>query len=337
MLALRELGVADSVMARSAIARAMDVRGDNGRSLKRFDVAAAVGTVPSVFALREALHGALLAATDPASLVLDTAATDLRFGPSGPALVLSNNCTVSGDVLVGADGVGSILRRRLRPDEAPPRPSGYVAVRGVAYGQARHLGALSGVAYLARGIEAAVFEAGSDAVYWYMSLPARDVPDVTADPLEVATRAAVRLDGTFRAVVEATTVSDSRLDTLLVRAPIADWGRGAVTLLGDAAHPLLPHTGQGAAQALEDAVALGLALAPAGDVAAALRRYERVRSARTRRLVLRGPRIAAFTTTHNPVICALRSTLIRLAPANRLASAFLLAERLDPHAELRSP
>jgi 2-polyprenyl-6-methoxyphenol hydroxylase-like FAD-dependent oxidoreductase len=51
---------------------------------------------------------------------------------------------------------------------------------------------------------------------------------------------------------------DLRFDERLARAPRKAWGAGRVTLLGDAAHPLLPHTGQGAAQALEDAVALGV-------------------------------------------------------------------------------
>ena len=58
-------------------------------------------------------------------------------------------------------------------------------------------------------------------------------------------------------------------------------GCGPVTLLGDAAHPVLPQTGQGAAQALEDAVALGEALAGPSPGSAALREYERVRAAGT--------------------------------------------------------
>jgi 2-polyprenyl-6-methoxyphenol hydroxylase-like FAD-dependent oxidoreductase len=336
VLALRELGIADEVVAASAAVGAIEVRGDGGRPLRRFDVAAAVGQVPSVFALREVLHGALLAATDPHALALDSAVIDIRFTRSGAALVLADGRIEEGTVVIGADGVGSVVRRRLHPDEAPPRPSGYVAVRGVAYGQAPHLGGLTGVAYLAHGIEAAAFEAGSNAVYWYMSLLARHTPEPHADPHVIATRAAAGLDATIQTIVNATTATDIRLDTLLMRAPIADWGRGAVTLLGDAAHPVLPHTGQGAAQALEDAVALGLALAPPGDAAAALRRYERVRAARTRTLVLRGPRIAAFTTTRNPFLKALRTTVIRFAPAGRLASAFLLAKRRDPHRELRT-
>jgi 2-polyprenyl-6-methoxyphenol hydroxylase-like FAD-dependent oxidoreductase len=82
-------------------------------------------------------------------------------------------------------------------------------------------------------------------------------------------------------------------------------------------------------------VALGLVLARAADVPAALRKYERVRSARTRRLVQRGRRAAWATTTHNPLIAGLRTTLIRTVPAARMARMFMLAGETDPHRELR--
>ncbi len=68
------------------------------------------------------------------------------------------------------------------------------------------------------------------------------------------------------------------------RAPLARWGTGAATLLGDAAHPMLPYLAQGAAMAIEDAAVLARRLAEApGDVAAAMRRYERQRRGRTAR------------------------------------------------------
>jgi salicylate hydroxylase len=66
--------------------------------------------------------------------------------------------------------------------------------------------------------------------------------------------------------------------------PLRSWGRGALTLLGDAAHPMLPFLAQGAATALEDALALGHHLKGANDAPAALRAYESERKSRTAHL-----------------------------------------------------
>jgi 2-polyprenyl-6-methoxyphenol hydroxylase-like FAD-dependent oxidoreductase len=125
-----------------------------------------------------------------------------------------------------------------------------------------------------------------------------------------------------------------RVDELFVRDPLATWGAGPVTLLGDAAHPMLPHTGQGAAQALEDAVALGRALALPGNRLAALRQYERRRMAASRKVVLSGPRIARITTTRNPVVGWVRDTAIRLTPPPALLVK-LIAGGSDPGARSR--
>src|SRR5690606_30804465 len=167
-----------------------------------------------------------------------------------------------------------------------------------------------------------------------MSVLSRDV-DGTLPPHALARHFVGRLDRTFRAVVEATDTHDVRGDALFDREPLTVWGTGVVTLLGDAAHPMLPHTGQGAAQALEDAVALGLAIEQTPELAAAVRRYEEVRTARTRRLVVRGRRAAWITTTHSAPLQALRTSLVRLAPAAMMARMFMLAEGTDPHRELR--
>ncbi len=130
----------------------------------------------------------------------------------------------------------------------------------------------------------------------------------------------------FGPLPRATEHEDLRLDELFDRDPIADWGTGPVTLLGDAAHPMLPYTGQGAAQ-----VALGLALAQKGNPVAALRKYEQVRAARTRRIVKLGRRIARITTTKNPLVGALRTAAARFLPARALLAGFYLAGYQDPH------
>jgi salicylate hydroxylase len=69
------------------------------------------------------------------------------------------------------------------------------------------------------------------------------------------------------------------------RAPFVRWGKGAVTLLGDAAHPILPYLAQGAAAAIEDAAVIAARLAETPDnPASGLRRYESDRGRRTARI-----------------------------------------------------
>ncbi len=335
MAALSELGLAETLIAEGVATDCIEVRRPDGRVLRRFRAGQLALGLPSVVALRPALHGALLDAVGRDVLLLESEAVDFRAAESGVVLTLADGRTASGDVLVGADGVGSEIRKRLHPEEAPPAPSRFLALRGVAHGVGHHLGDSSAVAYFGRGIEAGTARVSESAVYWYVSLLARDLPAGSTEPRSILERSTASFDAGFRAIVNATAPEELRSDELFERDPIAEWGKGRVTLLGDAAHPMLPHSGQGAAQALEDALALGLVLEEAADVTAALRRYERVRSARTRRIVRLGRRIARLTTTRNPLLCGLRDTALRLVPATFLGRALALGRGRDPQRALR--
>jgi len=336
IVALRELGLAEPVIAEGSVIGDAEVRHANGKLIKRFNVAAGLAYASSVFVLRSVLHGTLLNAIEPENLVLSSEAVGFEVSDTGVVLNLKDGRSETGDVLIGADGIGSTLRRFLHPHEPLLRSSGYYGIRGVAYDVGQHLGNLSVVAYFGPGIEAATIRANKHAVYWYMSLLAEDVHADARMPHTIIERWAGVLEDGFRAITQATRPEDLRLDELCDRDPIDDWGRGAATLLGDAAHPMLPHTGQGAAQALEDAVALGLALASGDDPIRSLRRYERVRSPRTRIIVKRGRRIAKLTTTKSTVVSRLRTAALRLVPMRPMVAAFMVAGRRDPHRALRS-
>jgi 2-polyprenyl-6-methoxyphenol hydroxylase-like FAD-dependent oxidoreductase len=334
LAALRELGVAEPVIRDGFMTRSVEIRRGDGTPLKRIDFAVDRGALHSLVALRTVVHGSLLDAVGADLLVLDSPAAGYDVTPGGVSLRLADGRRIEGTVLVGADGVGSVVRRQLHPAEPDPRPSGFHAIRGVTHGAVDRLGDVSAAVYLGDGIEAGLARADSSAVYWYMSLLDADVALDSANPRAVMERAVRSLDQRFASIALSARPEDLRLDRLFQRDPLETWGDGPVTLLGDAAHPVLPYTAQGAALALEDAVGLGLVLKPGADPVPALRRYEQVRSKRTRSVVRIGPRIGAMTTTRNPARTFLRNLGIRLLPGALLSASLNLHAR-DPHRRLR--
>jgi 2-polyprenyl-6-methoxyphenol hydroxylase-like FAD-dependent oxidoreductase len=338
MAALRELGVETVVRTEGFPPARAEVRRPNGQVLRRVDVSRLEASLEqnTMLVLRPVLHGALLDAVGREQVQLDSEVTDFLLTRDGVVVKLAGGGETSGDVLIGADGVASVIRRRLHPDEPPPRRSGHWAIRGVAYDATHALGDLSAVMYFGDGLESATVRAGRNAIYWYISLLARDLPADTRDPRRVTQQLTAGFEARYHDITRATKDNDIRLDELFDRDPVEAWGKGPVTLLGDAAHPMLPHTGQGAAQALEDAVALGLVLSGNGDPPQALRRYEEVRSRRSGAIVRHGRRIARVTTTRNKAVQVVRDAAVRLVPALALKAAFALSGRRDVHRELRT-
>src|SRR5262245_35116209 len=226
--ALRELGL-ESVVSREGVAvRTFEVRRPDGQLLKRVEFRR--DEIQSVVTLRPVLHGGLLAALGGTALSIGRRINGLE--------------DVEGDIIVGADGVASVIRRALHPDEPQPRPSGYYALRGVTHQASDRLGRTDAVVYLGDGTEIGLARAGGAAVYWYISLIDAFA---SADPAGVLDRCTRGLDRNAADIMHAAKPEDLRLDRLFFREPLDVWGRGRVTLLGDAAHPVLPHTAQGAA------------------------------------------------------------------------------------------
>jgi 2-polyprenyl-6-methoxyphenol hydroxylase-like FAD-dependent oxidoreductase len=113
------------------------------------------------------------------------------------------------------------------------------------------------------------------------------------------------------------------------RPPARRWSLGRVTLVGDAAHPMTPNQGQGACQALEDAVALGESLEHGSDLSEAFELYEKRRLKRANLVVRMSHQQTRGTQIGNPLLCALRDGFSSVIPRRlmlRMLDATLAAQ-----------
>ncbi|MGW1776284.1 3-hydroxybenzoate 6-monooxygenase [Streptomyces sp. NPDC002104] len=242
---------------------------------------------------RADLYEPLLAAcraADGIELVTGAAVRAYAHRPSGVTVTTADGRSFAGDLLVGADGIRSAVRAQLVGD-GEPRVCGHTIYRSVIpigevpeelrwdavtlwAGPRWHF-----VHYLIGGGK-------------YLNLAAT-LDDGAREPVagRPAGRDLVRarfgeLRGPARRLLELG--AQWREWVLCDRDPVDVWTDGRVTLLGDAAHPMLQYAAQGACQALEDAVVLGEVLggATAGDVPARLEKYAAERRERTARVQL---------------------------------------------------
>jgi 2-polyprenyl-6-methoxyphenol hydroxylase-like FAD-dependent oxidoreductase len=277
----------------------------------------------AVCALRRVLHGALADALTASDLRTNARVTGFDSDADGVRVQLENGEQLEGSLLIAADGIHSIVRAKLHGDAL--RPSGLIAYRGVCHGGTW---SSTGAQYFGRGLEAGVAQAGPDSIYWYVCTKI-DRADASLEPKPAALAAARALEPAVIGLIEQTAPADVRRDELFDRAPLASWGRGRVTLLGDAAHPMLPHAGQGAAQALEDAVVLGRCVALTPDAQAGLRRYERARLPRTTQVVQMSRRNASAGRIESPLLCSLRDWLLEHGPAWVMEKQLVSLARVD--------
>ena len=200
-------------------------------------------------------------------------------------VVFENGAVAEADMVIAADGIHSALRRFVTEPTAPVF-SGQISYRGVLdTSRVPWWPARIFQVWMGEGKHVIVFPVRAGRMLNFVCfVPAdeemRESWSAPGDP--DALRAA--FEGFAAPVTGLLRQVDSTFWWgLYDREPLAEWTRGRLALLGDAAHPMLPHLGQGANQSVEDAFALAAVLKDASpaDVPAALRRYARVRRRRT--------------------------------------------------------
>jgi 2-polyprenyl-6-methoxyphenol hydroxylase-like FAD-dependent oxidoreductase len=242
---------------------------------------------------------------------------------------LGDGTVASGDFLVGADGLRSQVRRQLLGD-GDPIYLGSTIWRGILSSGAMALELGHGVNWVGRGSEFLAFYVADDRIYWacVTKEPKGERPGPGGHKRDVEDRFGDWV-APVPALIAATDEAAILRNDMYDRPPARRWSRGRVTLVGDAAHPMTPNSGQGACQALEDAVALGESLTRVPDLTEAFKLYERRRLRRANRVVAAARQATRGVQIDNPLLCTLRDTFASLLPrwlVLRMLDATLAAE-----------
>jgi 2-polyprenyl-6-methoxyphenol hydroxylase-like FAD-dependent oxidoreductase len=285
MLILDRLGVGAEIRERGAVLECFEQRTARGRLLSRWpldQMARRLGA-PVCGINRPDLHAALVVGAGEQQVRTGCKVEGYEQADGAVSVALAGGEGESGDVLIGADGLESTIRRQLL-GEHPLRHSGLTMWRANLPYDETFAPGVDFVAWWGAGTKFVVFRSGPERLSWEGIVTS---PPDGQDPPGGRKRAAIErfrdfTDPVLR-VIEATSEEAIFRTDVFDRPPDERWGDGRVTLLGDAAHPMTFAVGQGAAQALEDALAIGRVLGEGGadaDVEAALRSYEQPRIAR---------------------------------------------------------
>lgn len=320
--ALEMLGVGPALFQSGAPFRRFRVATRHGRDLSEvsfarvFEQAGRAGYVLH----RGALHTALAERVNPAAILTGARVSSIEEeGGEVRVSVEGRAEPIRGDLLVGADGLRSVVRAHVLGD-GPPRYAGETIFRGIAPAElaepelSREL--------FGDGRRTAYYELSPGRVYWWATAP---LPEGTVIPPAErrAFLAEAFADWAFGVpeLHARTNDEDILQNDIFDRAPARRWHRGAAVLLGDAAHPTTPNLGQGACMAIEDAVVLARSLHRASTLGEAFAAFTASRARRTARTMRMSRLWGAAGLWKHPLLCALRDASFRYAPSSWLERA----------------
>ena len=269
--------------------------------------------------LQRILYDALPAGTVKIGCAFET------FEESGDTVrvIFQNGIGTEGSVLVGADGLYSNVRARLQEKDRlePPIYSGICCWRGYFEGSGLPLDErYSWAEYWGQGDRFGYFDVGSGrfSFYAFANTSAGGTDEAAGGALNALRSRFSGYANPVPPILEALTDQPIYRDDIYDREPLGQtWGRGRVTLIGDAAHPVQPNLGQGGCMAVEDSFELVKRLASRSEeetVPSLLRQFEMSRCDRIRRVFSTSRQVGQLGQAENAIACFARNWIYKLTP-----------------------
>jgi len=318
LAALDEIGLGDAVRRAGGRVTGGAIRWRDGRWLRRPSAERIVNALgePLVVVRRSALTDILRDALPTDAVETGMTATGLVIADSSVRITLSDSQTREADAVVGADGVNSMVARTLN-GPLRSRYVGYTAWRGVA---AHRLDPALAGETMGAGTEVGHVPLGPDHTYWFATERAPEGSSAPGGDHAYLTARLASWAEPIPQLIAATDPADLLRNDLFDRAQPECWSRGLAVIVGDAAHPMRPHLGQGGCQGLEDAAILARCVALTPDLPTAFERFGAFRRRRVRPLVRESATIGRIVNLRPAFLSGAASRATALIPERAVTS-----------------
>jgi len=314
MAALERLGIAETLTSRGVMLDHTEIRTTAETPLISTDIASHAAELGYEHALLSIYRADLieeLVARLPDSTVVCGRECE-SVDTAAPTVSFTDGTTVSPSLVVGADGVGSIVRRSIVP--TTPEYAGAVAFRGLTDIPVPDEATEKGTVYWGRNGSFGYSAVGPERAWWFASIAAstpQEVPELSPSSLRTRFN---DFPEPVPKLIATTDPSDLIRTPLTAVPPLETWAQGQVVLIGDAAHAMEPTLSQGSAQAMEDAVSLTRSIETHGLTPRALEEYESLRKDRAENLSEMSRTQGRIARLSHPIAIRVRNLLFRMTP-----------------------